>query len=302
MTRSTLVVISLLILAQSVNGQTERGPIIDIHLHAYSAFEPNAEDSTWIPLYLPLPPSDSLLMERTLEKLDEYNIERAVLSGPLGNVSRWAERAPGRFIRGIQVSDITGSPESVAELRGWIESGQVEAFGEFSIQYRGIRMDDDRVMPYMALLEELDIPLLVHLGLGPRHGAVREGSRYTVAAGDPLGLERVLREHPDLRVCILHAGWPLGDEVIGLLHSYPQVYVGVGVINWYIARAEFYSYLKRIIDAGYANRVLFGSDQMNWPDAIDLAIDAIDSAPFLSDEQKRAIFYSNAVQFLKLDK
>jgi len=294
------VLVGLLILTQPVSGQSGRGPIIDIHLHAYPALQPTAEDSTWIPLDLPLPATDSMLMERTLEKLDEHNVLRAVLSGSRGLVSQWAERAPDRFIRGVQVSNVSGSPESVESVRGWIESGQVEAFGEFSVQYAGIRMDDDRVMPYMAVLEELDIPLLVHLGPGPKHGAVREGSEYTIEAGDPLGLERVLREHPNLRVGILHAGWPRGDEVIALLHSYPQVYVGVGVINWYIARPEFYRYLRRIVEAGYADRVLFGSDQMHWPDAIGLAVDAIESAPFLSADQKRAIFYENAVRFLKL--
>ena len=74
----------------------------------------------------------------------------------------------------------------------------------------------------------------------------------------------------------------------------------MGVINWYIARPEFHRYLQRIVEAGYADRVLFGSDQMHWPDAIDLAIEAVESAPFLSEDEKRGIFYDNAVRFLKL--
>lgn len=36
---------------------------------------------------------------------------------------------------------------------------------------------------------------------------------------------------------------------------------------------------------------------MSWPDAIGLAIEAVDSAPFLTPEQKRDIFYANAVRF-----
>jgi len=46
---------------------------------------------------------------------------------------------------------------------------------------------------------------------------------------------------------------------------------------------------------------MFGSDQMVWPEAIGMAIDGIESATFLSKEQKRDIFYNNAVRFLRLN-
>ena len=45
---------------------------------------------------------------------------------------------------------------------------------------------------------------------------------------------------------------------------------------------------------------MFGSDQMQWPEVIDEAIEGIESAPFLSEEQKRDIFYNNAARFLRL--
>jgi uncharacterized protein len=40
---------------------------------------------------------------------------------------------------------------------------------------------------------------------------------------------------------------------------------------------------------------------MIWPDAIGLAIEGIESAKFLTVEQKRDIFYNNAARFLKLN-
>ncbi len=45
---------------------------------------------------------------------------------------------------------------------------------------------------------------------------------------------------------------------------------------------------------------MFGSDQMAWPDAIALAIEGVDSAAFLTPEQKADIFHDNAVRFFKL--
>ena len=39
---------------------------------------------------------------------------------------------------------------------------------------------------------------------------------------------------------------------------------------------------------------------MVWPEAIGMAIEGIESAAFLTEEQKRDIFYNNAVRFLKV--
>jgi len=76
--------------------------------------------------------------------------------------------------------------------------------------------------------------------------------------------------------------------------------VDIGVIDYLLPKAEFYAYLKRLIDAGFENRIMFGSDQMVWPQAISAAIDTIESAPFLTPEQKRDILYNNAARFLRL--
>jgi uncharacterized protein len=46
--------------------------------------------------------------------------------------------------------------------------------------------------------------------------------------------------------------------------------------------------------------VLFGSDQMVWPEALEVAIQSIETADFLTAEQKRDILYNNAARFLRL--
>jgi predicted TIM-barrel fold metal-dependent hydrolase len=81
---------------------------------------------------------------------------------------------------------------------------------------------------------------------------------------------------------------------------YPQVYTDLGAIDWAAPRAEFHAYLGSLVRAGFGKRVLFGSDQMYWPEAIGMAVDAIDAASFLTPAEKRDIFYNNAVRFLAL--
>ena len=74
-----------------------------------------------------------------------------------------------------------------------------------------------------------------------------------------------------------------------------------GPAGWVLPRAAFYDYLQALVRAGLGKRVMFGSDQMRWPEKIGEAIEAIEQAPFLTEEQKRDILYHNAVRFLRLE-
>jgi predicted TIM-barrel fold metal-dependent hydrolase len=90
------------------------------------------------------------------------------------------------------------------------------------------------------------------------------------------------------------------DDLLAVLWAHPQVHVDVGGIAFGLPRAEFHRYLQRIVEAGFGKRVMFGSDQMVWPGLIERAIQAVESAPFLSETQKRDILYNNAARFLRI--
>jgi predicted TIM-barrel fold metal-dependent hydrolase len=100
--------------------------------------------------------------------------------------------------------------------------------------------------------------------------------------------------HPKLRVYVMV------DEMCSMLFSHPQLYVDVAWNDWGLPRKEFHSHLRRLVDAGFGKRIMFGSDEMVWPETIRVAIESIESADFLSEEQKRDIFYNNAARFLRL--
>ena len=118
---------------------------------------------------------------------------------------------------------------------------------------------------------------------------------------DPLALEDVLVRHPRLRLWVMHAGYPMGDRIVALLSSFPEVHVDVAGINSALPRPEFHAYLRRLVDAGFTRSIMYGSDHAVWPAIIPYSIEAIESADFLSPEQKRAILCGNAARFLRLD-
>jgi uncharacterized protein len=110
----------------------------------------------------------------------------------------------------------------------------------------------------------------------------------------------VLVKHPKLRVYIMHAGFPMIDEMVTMLYTYPQLHVDIAVLTYTQPPEEFHRFLRRIVEAGFVKRVMWGSDQMVWPGVIDPRLAAIEEADYLSDEDKRDIFYNNAARFLRL--
>jgi predicted TIM-barrel fold metal-dependent hydrolase len=113
-------------------------------------------------------------------------------------------------------------------------------------------------------------------------------------------LEPALSKHPRLSVYLTHAGWPMTDVTFALLYAHPQVYVDVDVISWVFPRAEFHRYLQRMVDAGFGNGIMLGSDQMNWSRTSETAIDRIRSAPFLTQVERRDVVSTMPLRFLRL--
>lgn len=319
------IVISVLLTTLQGFAQ-DRQPIIDMHMHALAADQqgpppvaicsPFDQFPAWDPiqpygeLWLDMlknppctdpiwsPKTDSELMNRSLEIMEKYNVI-GVLSGTPDRVKIWMDAAPNRFYAGLgfQLEPNSYSPDSIRALH---VAGQLDVFAEITNQYIGIEPSDERMEPYWQLAEELDIPAGIHIGTGPPGVIYLGATGYRANLHSPLTLEDVLVKHPKLRVYIMHAGYPMLDDMLAVMYAHPQVYVELGVIIFTQPKKPFYRYLEALIDAGFGNRIMFGSDQMVWPEAIVRSIDTINRAPFLTEKQKRDILYNNAARFLRL--
>jgi len=299
-----------------------REPIIDMHLHAADFRRPGAITTCpgSRPMIFPAvdpaapAPSESALARcdrpirsasstvelrnGTIAELRRNNVRRAVLAGTLAIVENWSAAAPGLFIPATIPSN--DSPAALAELSEETARGRVAIFAEFGTQYLGRRADDPMFEPFWALAEQLDVPVGIHLGEGMPGRYETNGDPYRAALTSPFQLETVLIRHPRLRLYVMHAASPLTDEMIAMLFEYPQLYVDISANDWAMPRAQFYDQLKRLVDAGFSTRIMFGSDQTIFPQAIGLAIQTIREAPFLTNAQKRDILYNNAARFLRL--
>ena len=317
----------LFMTVQSLHAQ-ERLPILDMHLHAMPADAQGPPPlAMCTPMQLPVwnpersyaesfmsmqknpqcpdpvwsPETDEEIMNQTIEVMERLNITGVLSGNEPGRIANWMAEAPDRFIPGFVLEfNEAGAVITTDSLRSLHSDGRLAVLGEVVNQYAGIAPDDERMAPYWALAEEMDIPVGIHVGTGPP-GVIYLGAEgYRARHHSPLTMEEVLVRHPNLRVYLAHAGYPMLDDLLAVLYAHPQVHVDIGIIVYMLPRPEFYRYLRTIVEAGYGKRVMFGSDQMVWPGVIERAVEVIMEAPFLSEEQKRDIFYNNAARFLRL--
>jgi hypothetical protein len=290
----------LLILCSPLEGQ-QKEPIIDVHLHSLGPHL--LPDGRGAPIFCPndrVPcdnkpsafTSDTAVITGVLGEMKRNNVVLAVLlGGPLED--QFLRAGGNRFMRAV-TDGFTGGP-SADSARAILKSGTAKAIGELGPPYLGVSPADTMFAPYFALAEEFDVPVLVHgAGIGARV------PRYLVEMGHPLLLEGVLKKHPRLRLYVENAGYPFGDEMIALLYMYPNVYVDVSTITWIIPRTTFHDYLQRIVRAGFGDRIMFGSDELGFPEVISTGVQAIETASFLTPAQRRDILYNNAARFPKL--
>jgi predicted TIM-barrel fold metal-dependent hydrolase len=324
----TLAIIAF-VAANTASAAALPPPIIDMHMHAWSLQEfggdppPGCVGARGIDMHgidpakpfdfmaqatckvmVPAPKTDQAVLDETVRQMKRFNIVRGMISGDRQIVAKWMTAYPGRFLPGANFFVDDGPPPAsrVLELEQRVKSGETRLFAEVTPQYRGLKPDDPSLEPFYALAEKLDVPVGIHMGYGAPGGPYWIYPKYRAALGNPLLLEDLLVRHPKMRIYVMHAGMPMTDEMIMVLNAHPQVFVDIAADNVGVPRPEFYVHLRRLVEAGYGKRIMFGSDQMVWPQTIEVAVDSITDAPFLSEEQKRDILYNNAARFLRLSK
>ena len=314
--------VSSICLAQ--NTEAKAPQVLDVHVHAMDGFPgvgpmcPNtskfiasdpkekegpfgwATEQCTPMLYPPAAPGDYL--KDVVAEMERLNVTAVVFGDPK-SVQKWKDAAPARVIPGTSFSNgiAPGQRTALDELRKDFTSGGFKVMGEIGLQYEGISPSDPSVEQYFALAEELDIPVAIHMGTGGSGRANITSPKFRGSMGNPLLLEELLAKHPKLRVQVMHAGYPMIEEMLTLLQANSHVYVDVAGLIWSYPIKEVNRYIERLVDGGFEDRVMFGTDQLIWPKLMAYSISIIQNADYLTPQQKRDILYNNAARFLRLD-
>ena len=287
-----LIIFFLLLIPFIGKAQDGIKPIIDVHLHGYT------EQS-----YFTAPSGDGTMSPLTFEDfksqieamINKYNIVKIVNSSGTYDAS-----LNDKIIPGIEVY---GKPSvDTVQFEKLVQEGKIKVFGEVGAQYMGLTLSDPVYDPYLKICEQYEVPVAIHMGGGPPGVALRNAPNFRLALGDPFLIEDVIIKFPNLKLYIMHAGGMYYEHTLALMDHYKHVYADLGVLLWEEGMVPIWSedFLRTAKKANLSDRVMYGSDPMVWPQAIEKSIQTLDSYEFLTEEDKRDIFYNNAVKFLNL--
>jgi predicted TIM-barrel fold metal-dependent hydrolase len=306
-----IVVLTLVVLPLAI-GQTKgkkASPnsykVFDVHLHAlppdlfkksdsanFGAFRKSANSMVTDPV---------VLLKKTIEYMDKNNIRKGLLSGDNELVQRWAREFPDRFLPSYAIDySLADHEQGAKQFEKELEQGKWRAMGELGLPYGGMALNTPVFFPYYEVCERRGIPVFFHTGLDGPDPQQLGSPIFKVELGDPLLLQDVVIRFPKLKVVIMHMGWPYPDHALYMLYAYPNVYLDTAVVNWILGRGVFDRMLREAVETVGSDRILFGSDQMVWPQVITPAVRSISQAGYLTTADKRRIFWDNAATLLKL--
>jgi predicted TIM-barrel fold metal-dependent hydrolase len=276
--------------------------VFDVQLHAYDSVEvfEKASQADYAPHHRTargfVQTAEEQLGE-TLAFMQRAGVRMGVISGSNEAVQQWRQRHPGKFLAGYRPDPslddhVSGAQDFAREA----SEGKWHTLGELALPYASRALNDRSLFPYYEVCQRLNLPVAFHCGLDGPNPQKLFSPAFRVELGDPLLLQDIFMAFPDLKVIIMHMGWPFFDHALYMLYAYPTVYVDLGVVNWLLGPSILRRMIVETIETVGADRILFGSDQMAWPQMIPVAVAATSGADYLTEEQKRAILWANAAR------
>lgn len=206
-------------------------------------------------------------------------------------VLAFAERNDDVVIPFVSV-DPTRGPEGVREAERLIATGRVRGF-KLHPQTQAFFANDPAIYPFYEVVEAAKLPIIVHSGHSGMGTGMRGGGGIRLKYGNPMLLDDVAVDFPDLPIIIAHPSFPWQDEALSVCLHKPQVYIDLS--GW--SPKYFPPNLVQYANTQLKHKVLFGSDYpVLTPDRWVKDFAALP----IKDDVRRLIMKENAVRLLGL--
>ena len=180
----------------------------------------------------------------------------------------------------------------VAEAKRLVSSGAVRGL-KLHPPMQQFFPDDRAAYPLYEVFAEAKLPVLFHTGHSGIGTGMRGGGGVRLKYGNPMPIDDVAVDFPDMPIILAHPSFPWQDEAISICMHKPQVYIDLS--GW--SPKYFSPTLVQYANTVLKKKVLFGSDYP-WitPDRwmADFAQIAI------RDEVRPLILKENAARLLGL--
>jgi predicted TIM-barrel fold metal-dependent hydrolase len=182
--------------------------------------------------------------------------------------------------------------EGVREARRLIEHFGVRGF-KFHPQFQEFEPNDRAVYPLYEVIAEAKLPAVFHTGHSGIGTGMPGGGGIRLKYGNPMLVDDVAVDFPDMPIILAHPSWPWQDEALSICLHKPQVYIDLS--GW--SPKYFPPQLVHYANTLLKRKVLFGTDYpLLTPERWLADFEKIDVRP----EVRPLILKENAVELLKL--
>lgn len=141
------------------------------------------------------------------------------------------------------------------EARQLIEEYGVRGF-KFHPTVQGFLPYDRFAWPIYEVIAEYGLPAIFHTGHSGIGSGMRAGGGLRLANSNPMLLEDVAIDFPDMQIVMAHPSWPWQDEALSLCLHKPNIWIDLS--GW--SPRYFPPQLVQYASTLLRERVLFGSD------------------------------------------
>jgi predicted TIM-barrel fold metal-dependent hydrolase len=260
--------------------------------------------------------------ENIIRAMDKYGVDIACLlpescmdtcgySGRFctnGEMAEIVETNPERFMYQPNMSPIKfkGIKNTIKELEYWVNKKNAKIFKYLCTEDTYI--NDPELWPFYEKCQELKIVLDIHTGMS---WCPPQASKYA----NPIFLDDVCRDFPDLTIVAFHMGYPYCDQLNMVAMGHPNLYVCLSLlVPWAItAPRKFAKIIGEALRWLGPDKIIWGTDYAGYAAQIKGAVEGLREFqipedvqlsygyPPITDEDRGKIFGGNLGRLLGID-
>ncbi|MHA2394635.1 MAG: amidohydrolase family protein [Promethearchaeota archaeon] len=196
--------------------------------------------SSWEDHYNAMDPVDKAIIFGVARYGDEIDVNTPI--------AEYVQQDPNKLIGFFSVDP--RDPECIEKMRYYVDEIGFKGLKTGPV-YQGYHPNSYKATKVFKEAERLGIPVLFHQATAP-------GEMYLLELAQPLLLEKVAHQFPELKIVYAHIGHPWWREVIMLIRRNENMYADLSG-NFYHPW-DFYNSLVLAYEWGQLDKLLFGSD------------------------------------------
>jgi hypothetical protein len=149
----------------------------------------------------------------------------------------------------------TRGADAVREARRLVDAGVVRGL-KLHPPIQLFSPDDRLAYPLYEVFADKKLPVLFHTGHSGIGTGMRGGGGIRLKYGNPMPIDDVAVDFPDMPIIMAHPSFPWQDEAISICLHKPQVYIDLSGWSPKYFSANLIQYSNTLLK----NKVLFGSD------------------------------------------